>query len=64
MLLRIALRVIGVTNNDHNDEEWFYRIDAEKQFIHVVHWNHRVTRIGFTTKKSKKRLEKLENPED
>ena len=60
-----CLTGFGVTNNDHNDEEWFYRIDAEKEIIHVTTGSRdRKFRVGFTAKKSKKQLEKLENSED
>ena len=51
----------GVTNNDHNDEEWFYRIDAEKEIIHVTTGSRdRKFRVGFTAKKSLKQLKKME----
>ena len=58
---RHRLTGYGVTNNDHNDEEWFYRIDAEKEIIHVTTGSRdRKFRVGFTAKKSLKQLKKME----
>ena len=51
----------GVTGNTHNDEEWFYIIDADKKKI-IIRRNRdrKQFSIGFNSKPTQARLEAME----